>query len=74
MRTPEAALHYTREAKNVSKYDDTDNCAYCGSKHAACPALGKKCGNCQRLHHFAAVCRSRDRPIQRRIHAMEERH
>ena len=35
-------------------------CGNCGYFHRprACPAFGKKCNICQKLHHFASVCRS----------------
>jgi len=37
-------------------------CLFCGKKHVKdrreCPAWGKKCSNCQKLNHFAAVCRT----------------
>ena len=35
-------------------------CRYCGRKHERnkqkCPALGKRCLNCNKLNHFAAQC------------------
>ena len=35
---------------------------YCGRCHAPqkelCPAFGKKCSSCMKMHHFAKVCRS----------------
>ena len=38
------------------------NCLYCGRQHQRsrfkCPAYGKTCMNCSKLHHFAAVCKS----------------
>ena len=37
------------------------SCRFCGSQHAKgkCPAFGKKCTQCDRLNHFAKVCRDR---------------
>eukprot|EP00794_Sanderia_malayensis_P021364 gene21364-23444_t len=47
-------------------------CGYCGLTHeeGQCPAFGKKCRKCQKMNHFAAVCKSRadgrvDRPEKR---------
>eukprot|EP00794_Sanderia_malayensis_P020867 gene20867-22919_t len=47
-------------------------CGYCGLTHEErhCPAFGKKCRKCQKMNHFAAVCKSRtdgsvDRPEKR---------
>ena len=36
------------------------NCRNCGSKHQPrqCPAYGKTCYKCEKLNHFAALCRS----------------
>lgn len=38
-----------------------DSCGYCGSVHEMskikCPAFGKKCAKCNRMDHFARVCR-----------------
>lgn len=39
-------------------------CTNCGKpghypKEPSCPAFGKQCDECGRLHHFAAVCRSK---------------
>ena len=37
-------------------------CMYCGCCHAPqkelCPAFGKKCSSCMKMHYFARVCRS----------------
>ena len=37
-------------------------CMYCGRCHAPqkelCPAVGRKCSSCIKMHHFARVCRS----------------
>ena len=38
-------------------------CMSCGRCHAPqkerCPAFGKKCSSCMKMHHFARVCRSK---------------
>lgn len=38
-------------------------CSYCSTKHdyRKCPAYGKRCSSCGRLHHFARACRQRQR-------------
>lgn len=38
------------------------NCGRCGSDHVPyrCPANGKTCAICKRLHHFAKVCRNKN--------------
>ncbi|XP_077536748.1 uncharacterized protein LOC144149087 [Haemaphysalis longicornis] len=42
-------------------------CQYCGGTHRRkeCPAYGKKCITCNKMGHFAAVCRSRK---QKEVH------
>lgn len=53
------AQRKTKEVKENAK------CIYCGNVHAprkeACPAYGKKCALCSKLHHFAKVCKSTPR-------------
>lgn len=36
------------------------NCAYCDKSHkkGQCPAYGRTCDLCKKLHHFASVCKS----------------
>ncbi|KAG1669986.1 hypothetical protein GQR58_017176 [Nymphon striatum] len=36
------------------------NCRFCGMTHKVrqCPAYGKKCDKCQKINHFAKVCKS----------------
>lgn len=43
------------------------SCKYCGQKHerAKCPAYGKKCGNCSKPNHFAAVCLSKAHKVNK---------
>lgn len=45
-------------------------CQYCGGTHRRkeCPAYGKKCITCNKMGHFAAVCRSRK---QKEVHTVE---
>ena len=40
------------------------SCRQCGRSHRPkeCPAFGKECAKCHKLHHFAIVCRSRHNP------------
>ena len=63
-------VHATRQRK-VKKI----TCSYCGEIHEqnrrVCPAFGKKCSLCDRVNHFAKVCRNSkhtektDRPISK---------
>ena len=55
------------------------SCNYCGmqNKHKpgeGCPAYGKRCKNCDKLHHFAAVCKSSvyQREQKRRVKKTEQ--
>ena len=62
--------------KGKSSVTPSKPCGYCGRKHAphkeACPAFGKKCTSCSKLHHFAKVCRStRQQSGPRNVHAVE---
>lgn len=43
-------------------------CKRCGSEHVSkkCPAYGKQCKNCDKLIHFAKMCRSR------KVHTLDE--
>ncbi|KAK0132248.1 hypothetical protein N1851_032926 [Merluccius polli] len=44
------------------------DCKRCGVEHAArnCPAYGKQCKNCEKMNHFAKMCRSR------KVHAVDD--
>ena len=47
-------------------------CKYCGGCHAPqkelCPAFGKRCSSCMKMHHFSRVCRStRQRRVNRNV-------
>lgn len=37
-------------------------CHYCGSSHQPrkCPAYGKKCSHCQKMNHFAKMCKTKE--------------
>ena len=51
-------------------------CHNCGYKHGTnkCYAKGKRCAKCQRLNHFARVCRSKSdaRTRNTRVHVVQE--
>lgn len=38
------------------------NCDYCGRAHkkGQCPAFGKQCDHCKKMHHFSSVCKSKN--------------
>ena len=50
----------TTEKVNRIKAGSSNNCAYCDKSHkkGQCPAYGKTCDLCKKLHHFASVCKS----------------
>lgn len=52
---------YRAEGKSRETSSKIQNCSYCGSSHAfgRCPAFGKQCRNCDKLNHFASVCRAK---------------
>ena len=54
--------HSSSNNSTKPKQQDGPKCDYCGRvKHQSkdqCPAKGKQCSKCQKLNHFAAVCRS----------------
>ncbi len=48
------------EKVNRIKAGSSNNCAYCDKSHkkGQCPAYGRTCDLCKKLHHFASVCKS----------------
>jgi len=60
----------TKKKEDSHRKKEDDGCFFCGGQHAKgrsnCPAYGRKCNNCKRLHHFSKVCQ------QRRVHHFEE--
>ena len=47
--------------KDASQHENHGGrCKYCDGKHPPwkCPAYGRKCAKCNRLNHFAKVCKS----------------
>jgi hypothetical protein len=53
----------TWKEKREAKRDKTGNniCNYCGYRHrrGRCPAYGKNCNRCKKLHHFASMCKAK---------------
>ncbi|CAB4021658.1 Hypothetical predicted protein, partial [Paramuricea clavata] len=54
----------TWKGKREEKRDKTGNniCNYCGYRHrrGRCPAYGKNCTRCKKLHHFASMCKAKE--------------
>ena len=54
----------TWKEKREEKRDKTGNniCNYCGYRHrrGRCPAYGKNCNRCKKLHHFASMCKVKE--------------
>ena len=46
---------------SVNRITSTKNCDYCGKTHkkGQCPAFGKQCNHCRKMHHFDSVCKSK---------------
>lgn len=62
-----------KKEKSKAKPNDVEkastfNCKRCGTEHASrqCPAFGKQCKNCNKLNHFAKMCRSKS------VHAVDD--
>ncbi|XP_044749764.1 uncharacterized protein LOC123310362 [Coccinella septempunctata] len=57
----EVSVNELRRKNKYGKKESNFTCKYCGTNHmkGKCPAYGKKCKKCQRLHHFATVCQSK---------------
>ncbi|CAB4024811.1 retrotransposon-like family member retr-1, partial [Paramuricea clavata] len=49
------------------------SCGNCGRVHEpkSCPAYGKKCNNCQKLGHFAKLCRSQAKNPKKSVHDVD---
>ena len=70
---PEAHSTSTYQQKSQNtKAKATETCSYCGQKghgknapfhirETECPAYGKKCNNCRKLHHLDTVCRKKQK-------------
>ena len=45
-----------------SKYQNSNNCKYCGKRHenskSSCPAYGQTCRKCGKANHFESVCQA----------------
>jgi hypothetical protein len=54
----------TRKEKREEKRDKTGNniCNNCGYRHrrGRCPAYGKNCNRCKKLHNFARMCKAKE--------------
>ena len=47
---------------HANAVDSSSSCPNCGTRHPtmdSCPARGYRCNHCQKVNHFAIVCRSR---------------
>lgn len=55
------------ESMDINKFENKNKvkmikkCKFCGRDHEVkkCPAYGKKCSKCNKLNHFAVVCKSK---------------
>lgn len=54
------------EGSNTNSLITKIKCSNCGFQHQPrkCPAYGKNCNYCQKLGHFASMCRTRSKRIQ----------
>ena len=54
---------------------DKPCCGNCGKEHqkgrSNCPAQGKKCNKCDKMNHFASVCKSKPKPRKKASNAVE---
>ena len=62
VRIPKKQRAYRKHCRSDDE-DEAKGCRYCGydRKHRKiedCPAYGKRCHKCQKLNHFASVCKS----------------
>lgn len=58
-----------KKFSNNSSYSNEkliDKCRFCNFSHKIknCPAYGKNCASCNKMNHFASVCRYKGRNIQ----------
>ena len=62
-----------RKTKSVREKFTSKDCSRCGFQHdkGKCPAQGKRCAKCQKLNHFASVCKSKT-AVKKGIHYVEE--
>ena len=62
VRIPKKQRAYRKPCRSDDE-DEAKVCRYCGydrkhSKIEDCPAYGQRCNKCQKLNHFASVCKS----------------
>ena len=62
--------------KNTEKTTKNNNCGFCGQQNCSpqhkCPAKTVECNNCQKIGHFARVCRSKtDNARRQRVNYLE---
>ena len=64
--------HADNRTNDRDTRDNNPNCNYCGNqghgktspgmtRKTSCPAYGKVCTSCQKFHHFASVCRNKNK-------------
>ncbi|XP_030840818.1 uncharacterized protein K02A2.6-like [Strongylocentrotus purpuratus] len=58
--TPVQNIKRPYHNKAHSNHANSKSCSNCGRTHPpkACPAFGKRCNSCSKMHHFSSVCRS----------------
>ena len=70
----------TRKAKDTARYQQQQRkCKYCGKDHQwgrdYCPAYGKQCKECLKMHHFSRMCKSsskrKPKGAVRKLHVIE---
>lgn len=61
---------------NTFKKSKENKCKFCGYSHEFkrdhCPAFGKKCSKCDKMNHFASICKSFNNEIKLINEATEE--
>lgn len=62
-------------AKEANRATDKNrSCGRCAQQHSqrdACPAKGRRCKICNKLNHFAKVCKSKQPVTHRTVHTVE---